>query len=52
MTSQKLNLGNYGIGWHIQNEKDEKRSLANNQLAANRWGARWGDAPMTPYKSL
>lgn len=48
MTSQKLNLGNYGIGWHIQNEKDEKRSLANNQLAANRWG----DAPMTPYKSL
>ena len=48
MTSQKLNLGNYGIGWHIQNEKDEKRSLANNQLAANSWG----DAPMTPYKSL
>ena len=49
MTSQKLNLGNYGIGWHIQNEKDEKRSLANNQLVTANW---WGDAPMTPYKSF
>ena len=24
MTSQKLNLENYDIGWHIQKEQDEK----------------------------
>ena len=25
------NLGNHGIGWHIQNEQDEKSPLAKNQ---------------------
>ena len=27
----KLNLWNYGIGWHIQKEQEEKCSLAKNQ---------------------
>ena len=32
-------MWNYGIGWHIQKEQDEKSSLAKNQLvSAKRWG--------------
>ena len=32
-------MWNYGIGWHIQKEQDEKSSLAKNQLVtAKRWG--------------
>ena len=32
-------LWNYGIGWHIQKEQDEKCSLAKNQLVSANW---WG----------
>jgi len=40
MTLQNLNLSNYGIGWHIQKEQDEKCSLAKNQpVGANWYGA-------------
>ena len=28
MTSQKLNLRNYAIGWHVQKEQNEKCRLA------------------------
>ena len=31
MTPQKLNMRNYGIGLHIQEEQDEKCLLAKNQ---------------------
>ena len=33
----KINLGNYGICWHIQKEKDEKFSLAKNQPVSANW---------------
>ena len=40
MKLQNLNLSNYGIGWHIQKEQDEKCSLAKNQsVDANWYGA-------------
>ena len=40
MKLQNLNLSNYGIGWHIQKEQDEKCSLAKNQsVGANWYGA-------------
>ena len=31
---------NYGIGWHIQKERDEKCPLAKNQPVSANW---WGD---------
>ena len=31
MTSQKSDLRNYLIGWHLQKEQDEKSRLAKNQ---------------------
>jgi len=34
ITSQKLNLGNYGIAWQSQKEKDENESVG------AKW---WGD---------
>ena len=37
MTSQKINLGNYGICWQIQKEQDEKCSLAKNQPVSANW---------------
>ena len=39
LTSQKLNLWNYGIGWHIRKEQDGKRSLAKNQPFSANWCA-------------
>ena len=38
MTSQKLILWNYGIGWHVQKEQDEKCSLAKNQPVSQEIG--------------
>ena len=35
--SWKLSLWNYGIGWHIQKEQDEKRSLAKTQPLSANW---------------
>ena len=40
MTSQKLHLCNYGIGWHIMKEQDEKCPLAKNEPVSANW---WGD---------
>ena len=37
MTSQKLNLCNYGIGWHIMKEQDEKCPLAKNEPVSANW---------------
>ena len=37
MNSQKLNFRNYGFGWHIQKEEDEKRSLAKSQPVRANW---------------
>jgi len=55
MISQKLNLQNYGIGWHIQKEQEKKCSLAKNQADSANWQGDIGKhcyAPMTPYKSF
>ena len=34
---EKLNLRNYGIGWHIQKKQDEKCPLAKNQPVDANW---------------
>ena len=40
MTSQKLNLGNYGITLHTQEEQDEKSPLVKNE-SVGAVGAKW-----------
>ena len=40
VVSQKLNLSNYGNGWHFLKEQDEKCSLSKNQPVGVNW---WGD---------
>ena len=37
MTSQKLKLWNYGIGWHIKKEQDEKCSIAKKKSVRANW---------------
>ena len=37
MTSQKLNLGNYGITLHTQEEQDEKSPLVKNESVGAKW---------------
>lgn len=37
MTSQKLNLSNYGIGWQVQKEEDEICSPAKNEPVCANW---------------
>lgn len=54
VVSQKLNLSNYGNGWHFLKEQDEKCSLSKNQPVGVNW---WGDIsiimlPMNPGKSF
>ena len=57
MASQKPTLWNYENDWHIQQEQDEKCSLAKNQPVCAIW---WGDiqyckhcyALMTLYESF
>ena len=57
MTSQKLNLGNYGITLHTQEEQDEKSPLVKKWVCWCCWCKMAGIynnsyALMTPYKSF
>ena len=57
MTSQKLNLGNYGITLHSQEEQDEKSPLVKKWVCWCCWCKMAGIynnsyALMTPYKSF